>query len=93
MIIAVTGKGEKTMSLINYEDVVDIVFDIYNEDLEDILDLLSALPKTDIVRCKDCKYSKHLKQYPIFNTWKCTLTDVVCRADDFCSYGERKNED
>ena len=47
----------------------------------------------EVVRCKDCKYSKHLKQYPKVNTWKCTLTDVVYRADDFCSYGERREEE
>ena len=46
----------------------------------------------EVVRCKDCKYSKHLKQYPKVNTWKCILTDVVYRADDYCSYGERKEE-
>ena len=48
--------------------------------------------RIEVVRCKDCKYSKHLKQYPKVNTWKCTLTDVVYRADDYCSYGERKEE-
>ena len=48
--------------------------------------------RIEVVRCKDCKYSKHLKQYPKVNTWKCILTDVVYRADDFCSYGERREE-
>lgn len=57
-------------------------------------DLLAELKeRLEVVRCKDCKYSKHLKQYPKVSTLKCTLTDAVYLADDFCSYGERKNED
>lgn len=66
------------MKLVNYEDVIDIVFDNYNEDLEDILDLLSALPKTEIVRCKDCKEYKYCFLLP--------------NDDDYCSKGERREE-
>lgn len=60
-----------------------------------IIELMSAptVDAVEVVRCKDCKYSKHLKQYPKVNTWKCTLTDVVYRADDYCNFGERKEND
>lgn len=79
------------MSLINYEDVVDIVFDNYNEDLEDILDLLSALPKTDIVRCKDCKFGVYEKGRGIYHT-RCEILEFLFQDDDYCSYGERREE-
>ena len=64
------------------------------EIIEDLcIKMAPTIDAVEVVRCEDCKYSKHLKQYPKVNTWKCTLTDVVYRADDYCSYGERKNED
>lgn len=67
-----------------------------NQALDYVADILiedaPTIDAVEVVRCKDCKYSKHLKQYPKVNTWKCTLTDVVYRADDYCSYGERKEE-
>ena len=56
------------------------------------VNIIASEPE-ELIRCKDCKYSKHLKQYPKVNTWKCILTDVVYRADDFCSYGERREEE
>lgn len=75
------------MKLVNYKDVIDIVFDNYNEDLEDILDLLYALPKTEVVRCKDCRW---------YDNIGCALIIVDeedrPKPDDYCSYGERKKE-
>lgn len=62
----------------------------WNDAIDTIVDNAPTVDAVEVVRCKDCKYSKHLKQYPKVNTWKCTLTDVVYRADDYCSYGERK---
>ena len=64
----------------------------FNANVNDAILTAPTVDAVEVVRCKDCKYSKHLKQYPKVNTWKCTLTDVVNRADDFCSYGERKDE-
>ena len=79
-------------------DVKDVITrsDIYmagwNDAIDAIVDNAPTIDAVEVVRCKDCKYSKHLKQYPKVNTWKCTLTDVVYRADDYCSYGERKED-
>lgn len=44
-------------------------------------------PSVDIVRCKDCKWSKANGTYQ----W-CGRLDSTARitADDFCSYGERR---
>ena len=54
----------------------------------------------EVVRCKDCKYA--MDMMPIENSGgylmgECTLRkedDIVFTAwgDDFCSYGERKND-
>ena len=73
------GKSEHS-TLWHYAEAIDMAIEALTDAVE-------------VVRCEDCKYSKHLKQYPKVNTWKCTLTDVVYRADDYCRYGERKNED
>lgn len=64
----------------------------FNANVNDAILTAPTVDAVEVVRCKDCKYSKHLKQYPKVNTWKCILTDVVYRADDYCSYGERKEE-
>lgn len=51
-------------------------------------------PSIDIVRCKECKY------YDKFPTWSaCTYwsgdpyEQASVNADDFCSYGERKESE
>lgn len=52
--------------------------------------LLNDMPTVDavpVVRCKDCKYNRGSK--------KCLNPDsffAVPKDDDFCSYGERKEE-
>lgn len=48
---------------------------------------LSKIPTADaveVVRCKDCKNNG--------NFFKCPFdSDVKCRKEDFCSYGERRD--
>ena len=54
---------------------------------------LSHMPTVDaveVVRCKDCKYWSKEKDLGMFcNHWGSMLTETL--ADDFCSYGERKD--
>lgn len=76
------------MKLINYEDVVDIVFDNYNEDLEDILDLLLALPKTDVVRCKDCMHWNITSD----GFGECNVMEKQFLGKEYCSFGERPED-
>ena len=51
--------------------------------IEDAEELLNDIPTIDIVRCKECRH------------WGDTICDRfdeerIMFADDFCSYGERK---
>lgn len=58
-------------------------------DIFDAIDEIEAVPAVDaveVVRCKDCKYLN--AEYRCVN-WK-GLYDYT-KADDFCSYAERKN--
>ena len=43
----------------------------------------------EVVRCKDCKYWERGKDYePYCNHWGNMMSDT--NAEDFCSYGERR---
>lgn len=50
--------------------------------------ILSDLPTIDIVHCKDCKYFK-LHESVFGKGWICKRNHVVVGSVDFCSYGER----
>lgn len=54
------------------------------EDVVSVTDIDEA-PSIDIVRCQDCKY------YEAKEDW-CYWRDEAITADDFCSYGERRND-
>ena len=46
-----------------------------------------------VIRCKDCKYA--LRSDVVFGIpdFKCLITSATClSADDFCSYGKRKEQ-
>lgn len=48
----------------------------------------------EVVRCKDCRYSKISKVILGIPAYKCLITNTTCLdVDDFCSYGERKDEE
>lgn len=59
-------------------------------------DEIEAMPFLDIVRCKECKHNVGLSNGDGF--WE---EDIVCdfwesdglHADDYCSYGEREEEE
>ena len=62
-----------------------------SEDIDDwkpiAIDILKGAPIIEIVRCKECKWSKANGTYQ----W-CGRLDSTAQitADDFCSYGERR---
>jgi len=43
--------------------------------------------RTELVRCKDCiHYDEHTR-------WQCDKFGQSVNADDYCSYGERKEDE
>lgn len=66
-----------------------------------ILEVDSSIPNAaivcdmqEVIRCKDCKYAKKSKVVFGIPDYKCLKTNITCLdADDFCSYGERKDEE
>lgn len=73
---------------------------------QDIYDLIATQPTVDavpVVYCKDCKYAdakrrnvteKRYYNFILFcrNADFCGGEPLAMRPDDFCSYGERKDE-
>lgn len=47
---------------------------------------IADLPTIDIVRCKECKFAEKCEQIVVFDI---TENQVEGRKIDFCSYGER----
>lgn len=58
------------------------------EDVVSVTDIDEA-PSIDIVRCKECKYYFSDGGAMMF----CENTDFPTNADDFCSYGERREDE
>lgn len=62
--------------------------------LGNVIKMIDLLPPADVVkvvRCKDCKYAKKSKTVLAIPDYRCLKTNITCLdADDFCSYGERK---
>ena len=58
-------------------------------DGEGVANAIANAPTVDaveVVRCKDCKaYDKE--------SYYCEAMGFTCEANDFCSYGERKDND
>ena len=52
-------------------------------------DTFSIQPFRELVRCKDCK---HYKPYDINRPFPCSVGLMECMSDDYCSYGERRED-
>ena len=67
--------------------------DRFKCEIDDFCEMVAAQPTVDaveVVRCKDCKYWEKGKDYePYCNHYGSGMADTV--EDDFCSYGERKD--
>ena len=51
---------------------------------------IDTAPSIDIVRCKECWHGKQIECEDGVFTYFCDISDLKWRADDFCSYGERR---
>lgn len=57
-----------------------------------VCEQMQRIPTIDavpVVRCKDCKHSSEMDE--VLNTRFCSTYGCEVRADDFCSYAERKD--
>ena len=65
--------------------------------ISDVLDMTPTVDAVEVVRCKDCKHWIHMED----GIGDCTSrrfhldghADPCMCANDFCSYGERKDDD
>lgn len=58
-------------------------------------EILRAIPTVDavpVVRCKDCKHAYINSFSAASGVALCSSSAKVMQQDDFCSYGERKDE-
>ena len=75
------GNGNYEECQIAYRDQID---DIPTADVP-------SSDSVEVVRCKDCKYGK--KDSLFVGGYECSIFDNSnVEADDYCSYGERKEE-
>ena len=78
-----------------YIDADDVANAIYHHipsirTMTDARGIIDEAPSIDIVRCKECKHNyntaiNHGKMQP-----RCDFMDAKLRADDFCSYGQKR---
>lgn len=68
----------------------------YNTDATEVLDSIRNAPTVDavvITRCKGCKYA-YINSFAVSSGEAlCTLSGKPMQQDDFCSYGEPKEND
>lgn len=86
--------------LISRVDAIDALNKEYHGMVSDesmkiyqIKNWLSALPSADaveVVRCKDCKYRR--ENCGMGDHRWCDVLKMTTRADDFCSYGKRRED-
>ena len=78
------------MRLIDADAIAPKLEGKFNQDYVRYAPTIDAVP---VVRCKDCIYYETGKDYlPYCNHVDGGISDYP-RADDFCSYGERRSDD
>ncbi len=73
-----------------FRKLIDIGFDI--ETATAFLNEVADADVVPVVRCKDCKHYKKIN-YDDVNSSTCEITTKRQQHYDFCSYGERKDEE
>lgn len=71
------------------------VFHDLTDEFYGAMQVLDELPPADVVqvvRCKDCENWQADWNPSIPDRHYCAVMDSMMKADDFCSYGERKDE-
>lgn len=96
-------RRSKSMSdYINREDAIDAACAncIYDEFLSDrkkrIKEGITEIPPADVVevvRCKDCKCCEERRTANYLPFYYCLRIDSSVKDNDYCSYGERKDNE
>ena len=86
--------------LIDANDVKELINGLselpWEEEVDYLVDTLPTVDAVEVVRCKDCKY---YKPHTPSAHWESKLpycircVRVKVNPDDFCSYGERKDNE
>ena len=75
--------------------------EIFRHDtIDHVFQIIDDAPSIDIVRCKECKYHKPSKIWAEikpcivkpFPSMRCKMLNREVNADDFCSYGQKGDE-
>ena len=76
--------------MVNLRDVIEVLCYMVDEDSDGVEEVLQ-LPIIDLVRCKECKQNK-TEDCPM-KEWNYTWGEYEFfnSDDDFCSYGERRD--
>lgn len=53
---------------------------------------MSTADVVEVVRCKECVHSKSREKCPKLDIYWCNKWLNIMNANDFCSYGEKKDE-
>ena len=51
------------------------------------------IERTELVRCKDCKWCEERRTANYLPFYYCLRIDSSVKDDDYCSYGERKDDE
>ena len=60
--------------------------------LKDDIDEIPAADVVEIVRCQDCVHCA-VREYDIIDKFECEIFDVFTDPLDYCSHGERKENE
>jgi hypothetical protein len=81
-------KGDVLMRALMYGLLAELPYSLRRPLAEKMVEDIAKVDAVEVVRCKDCKFNKGhnkcLNEHSIID---------IPKDDDYCSYGERKDED
>ena len=76
--------------MVNLRSVIEMLCYMVDENSDGVEEIMQ-LPTIDLVRCKECKH--WLDGSGLCKHWSKLYGSVLTKADDYCSYGERKESE
>ena len=74
-------------------EYIDDLKDFYAENVGIVFQIIDDAPSIDIVRCKECKHKTICSHSVQHTTHEPTSVTIGYKSIDFCSYGERKDDE